>query len=124
MSMVKYRRTMAAIGKRKTSVFDKKGRERYPKCVMYQYQLSAPAYIVFATKSGSMPSPKATGSAKNCSPSACSSRNKLGVSDYVPNERSRAFSIANVARSAPYTRATATPLYLHNTTKTGKKELQ
>ena len=34
---------MAAMGNRNTSVCDKKGRVRYPRCVMYQYQDKAAA---------------------------------------------------------------------------------
>lgn len=74
-NMAKYSMTMAAMGNKKTSVLDKKGSARYPRWVMYQYQLSAPAYMVLATNSGSNPSPSATGSAKNWIPSEPTQKN-------------------------------------------------
>lgn len=67
--IAQYSKTMAAMGNKKTSVLDKKGSVRYPKCVMYQYQLKAPAYKVFATIKGTSPSPSTKGKRKNCSPS-------------------------------------------------------
>ena len=41
-----YTMAMAAMGNKKISVLDKNGKLRYPKCVMYQYQLNAAAYKV------------------------------------------------------------------------------
>jgi len=55
----------AAMGNKKTSVELRNGNVRYPKCVMYQYQLNAAAYNAFATISGNKPSPSTIGIRKN-----------------------------------------------------------
>ena len=68
-NVTKRNKQTAAIGNRKTSVLLKKGSDRYPRCVMYQYHDKAPAYIKFDKASGSNPSPKTNGSKKNCTPS-------------------------------------------------------
>jgi hypothetical protein len=62
--------TAALMGNKKTSVCDRKGSARYPRCVMYQYQDPAMAYNVLATSRGNQPSASTMGKAKNCSTSA------------------------------------------------------
>lgn len=57
---------MAAMGNKKTSVFDKKGNVRYPKCVIYQYHDNATAYNVLPTINAAKLLPKTTGNKKNC----------------------------------------------------------
>ena len=59
----------AAMGNKKTSVLDKKGNERYPKCVMYQYHEKAAAYNVLDNKNASRLLPRISGSKKNWTPS-------------------------------------------------------
>lgn len=56
---------MAAMGKRNTSVPERKGKLRYPRCVIYQYQLNDAAYNVLAIINGNNPSASTIGRRKN-----------------------------------------------------------
>ena len=60
-----YTKTIAAMGNKKTSVLDRKGKLRYPKCVMYQYQLNAAAYKVLLSNKANNVWPRTRGSKKN-----------------------------------------------------------
>ena len=57
------------MGKRKTSVCDKNGSARYPKCVIYQYQENAAAYKVLLTMRENKDFPSTSGNRKNWTPS-------------------------------------------------------
>ena len=57
------------MGKRKTSVCDKNGSARYPKCVMYQYQAKAAAYRVLLIMRENKDFPRTSGNRKNWAPS-------------------------------------------------------
>jgi hypothetical protein len=57
------------MGKRKTSVCDKNGRARYPKCVIYQYQAKAAPYRVLLIMRDTKDFPSTIGRRKNWIPS-------------------------------------------------------
>jgi hypothetical protein len=60
-----YTSKTAAMGKRKTSVLERKGSDLYPKCVMYQYHEKAAAYSVLLKMRAMRDWPKTMGSIKN-----------------------------------------------------------
>ena len=64
-----YTSAIAATGNRNTSVCDKNGSARYPKCVMYQYQAKPAAYKVLLTTREKNDFPSTSGNKKNCTPS-------------------------------------------------------
>ena len=68
-----YTKAIAAMGNKKTSVCDKKGSARYPRCVMYQYQAKAAAYKVLLIMSEIKEVPSTIGSRKNWTPSVVDS---------------------------------------------------
>jgi hypothetical protein len=57
------------MGNKNISVWDRNGNARYPKWVIYQYQLNAIAYNVLAIINGIHPSPNVIGIEKNCTTS-------------------------------------------------------
>ena len=60
-----YTSRTAATGNKNTSVCDKKGSARYPKCVIYQYQAKLAAYRVLLTSNAKNDFPKTKGNRKN-----------------------------------------------------------
>mmetsp|Transcript_23872 Transcript_23872/g.40533 ORF Transcript_23872/g.40533 Transcript_23872/m.40533 type:complete len:83 (+) Transcript_23872:7-255(+) len=58
-------KAMPAMGNKNTSVLDKKGRARYPRWVMYQYQEKAAAYNVLDNKKANKDLPNTNGNKKN-----------------------------------------------------------
>lgn len=60
---------MADMGNKKTSVCDRKGSARYPKCVMYQYQENAAAYNALLKMRAIKEFPSTIGNKKSWTPS-------------------------------------------------------